>query len=86
MQINDTLELSAVIRKENELYVVLCPEFDIASQGKNIEEALKNLKEALELYLEDEDIEKPPRAEAPIITIVKVDIGGSSRNLRLKSD
>jgi predicted RNase H-like HicB family nuclease len=86
MQITDTLELSAVIRKENDFYVALCPEFDIVSQGKNIEEALKNLKEALELYLEDEDIEKPPKAEAPIVTIVKVDISGSSRNLRSKSD
>ena len=56
MQITDTIELSAVIRKENDFYVALCPEFDVASQGKNIEEALKNLKEALELYLEDEDI------------------------------
>jgi predicted RNase H-like HicB family nuclease len=50
MQITDTLELSAVIRKENDFYVALFPEFDIASQGKNIEEALKNLKEAIELF------------------------------------
>ena len=86
MQITDTIELSAVIHKENDFYVALCPEYDIASQGKNIEEALKNLKEALELYLEDEDIEKPLKAEAPIVTIVKVDISGSSPNLRPKSD
>jgi predicted RNase H-like HicB family nuclease len=51
MQITDTIELSAVIRKETGFYVALCPEFHIASKGKNIEEALKNLKEALELYL-----------------------------------
>ena len=86
MQITDTLQLSAVIRKETGFYVALCPEFDIASQGKNIEEALKNLKEALELYLEDDDLEKPTKAEAPIVTIVKVDVTGSSRNLRSKSD
>jgi predicted RNase H-like HicB family nuclease len=86
MQITDTIELSAVIRKENDFYVASCPEYDIASQGKNIEEALKNLKEALELYLEDQDIEKPAKAEAPIVTIVKVKISGSSRNLRSKSD
>jgi hypothetical protein len=41
MQITDTLELSAVIRKENDFYVASSPEFDIASQGRNIEEALK---------------------------------------------
>ena len=64
MQIIDTLELSAIIRKENNFYVALCPEYDIASQGKNVEEAIKNFKEALELYLEDPDVEKPSKAEA----------------------
>ena len=48
----------------------------MTSQGKSVEEALSNLKEALELYLEDEDIEKPAETEAPIVTIVKVDVGG----------
>ena len=86
MQITDTIELSAVIRKENDFYVALCPEYDIASQGRNVEEAIKNLKEALELYLEDADVEKPSKADAPIVTIVKVDISGSSGNLRSKSD
>ena len=82
MQISHTFELSAVVRKEGQLYVALCPEFDVASQGKNVEEALANLKEALELYLEDEDIEKPSEAEVPIITIVKVDVRGPARSLR----
>ena len=48
-----TFDLSAVVRKEDGLYVALCPEFDVASQGKSVEEALGNLKEALELFLED---------------------------------
>ena len=56
MQHADTLELSAVVRGEGRLYVALCPEFDVASQGKSVEEALRNLKEALELFLEDEDV------------------------------
>jgi predicted RNase H-like HicB family nuclease len=86
MQVSDSLELSAVIRREGRFYVALCPEFDVASQGKNVEEALKNLKEALELYLEDEDVETPSEAEAPIVTIVKVDVRGSARGLRSKSD
>ncbi len=72
MQFADTLELSAVVRREGRLYVALCPEFDVASQGKSVEEALSNLKEALELFLEDEDVEKPSRVEAPIVTIVRV--------------
>jgi len=59
-----------------------CVEFDVASQGKSVEEALTNLKEALELYLEDEDVEKLSGAEVPIVTIVKVDVGGSSRGLK----
>ena len=76
MQVTNTLELLAVVWRENAIYVALCPEFDVASQGKSVEEALRNLKEALELYLEDEDVEKPAETEAPIVTIVKVDVSG----------
>ena len=86
MQVNETLELSAVVRREGGLYVALCPEFDVASQGKSVEEALANLKEALELYLEDEDVEKPSETEVPFITIVKVDVRGSARGLRSKGN
>jgi predicted RNase H-like HicB family nuclease len=86
MQINETLELSAVVRREGRLYVALCPEFDVVSQGKSVEEALANLKEALELYLEDEDVEKPSETEVPIITIVKVDVRGSARGVRSKGN
>ena len=82
MKVTNTLELSAVVWRENGVYVALCPEFDVASQGKSVEEALRNLKEALELYLEDEDVEKPSEAEAPIVTIVKVDVSGSTHSLR----
>jgi len=53
----------------------LCPEFDVASQGKSVEEALENLKEALELFLADEDVEVPVDVEAPLVTIVRVDVG-----------
>ena len=86
MQYADTLELSAVVRREGRLYVALCPEFDVASQGKSVEEALRNLKEALELFLEDEDVEKPSRVEAPIVTIVRVGVSGSSRSVRAKDN
>jgi predicted RNase H-like HicB family nuclease len=86
MRFSGTLELSAVVRREDGVYVALCPEFDVASQGKSVEEALTNLKEALELYLEDEDVEKLSGAEVPIVTIVKVDVGGSSRGLKAQSD
>jgi predicted RNase H-like HicB family nuclease len=46
------LKFTAIINKEGKIYVSWCPELDIASQGKNVEKALDNLKEAIELYLE----------------------------------
>ena len=44
--------LTAIIEREGDGYVSLCPEFDIASQGSTIEEARENLREALELFFE----------------------------------
>ncbi len=46
------LKLTAIINKEEDMYVALCPELDIASQGNTIEEAKDNLKEAVSLFLE----------------------------------
>lgn len=43
---------TAIIEKEDDMYVSLCPELDIASQGKSVEEARENLREAIELFLE----------------------------------
>ena len=40
-------------------YIATCPVLDIATQGESYEEAVKNIKEAIELYFEDEDTEKP---------------------------
>jgi predicted RNase H-like HicB family nuclease len=45
--------LSAVIHQEDDLYVAECPEVGTISQGKTFEEALSNLREATELYLEE---------------------------------
>lgn len=47
-----TQKLTAIIEKEGDGYVSLCPELDIASQGDTIEQARDNLKEALELFFE----------------------------------
>lgn len=44
---------TAVIQKEEDMYVATCPEIGTTSQGGTIEEALENLKEATELYLEE---------------------------------
>lgn len=47
-----TQTFTAVIHKKDDLYVALCPELGTASQGATVEEAVSNLKEATELYLE----------------------------------
>jgi predicted RNase H-like HicB family nuclease len=44
-----------LIQKEDDGYVALCPELDIASQGASIPEARENLKEAVELFFEAAD-------------------------------
>ena len=47
-----TRHLTAIIEKEGDAYVALCPELDVTSQGDTIEESRKNLREAVELFLE----------------------------------
>ncbi len=48
-----TKVFTAIIHKEENIYVAECPEIGTVSQGTSIEEAIKNLKEATELYLEE---------------------------------
>ena len=50
-----TQKLTAIIEREGDGYISLCPELDIASQGDNREEARQNLIEALELFFETAD-------------------------------
>ncbi len=45
-------KLTAIVEREGDGYVSLCPELDIASQGYTVEQARDNLKEALELFFE----------------------------------
>lgn len=56
---------TAVIHKEDDLYVADCPEVGTVSQGKTIEEAIANLKEATELYLEEFPV---PDSSRPLLT------------------
>jgi predicted RNase H-like HicB family nuclease len=67
-----SLEFSSVVTKEGKWYVAECPELEIASQGKTVELALKNLREAIELYLQDEDAKVPDIDYRPIVTVLKV--------------
>ena len=48
-----TRQFTAIIQQEGKWFVALCPELDVASQGKSVEEAQANLTEAVELLLDE---------------------------------
>ena len=56
---------TAIVRKEDNLYVAQCPEVGTASQGETIEKAIENLQEATELYSEEFPMEQQYR---PLMT------------------
>ena len=49
---NNVLQFTAIIEREENQFVALCPELDIASQGDSVEEARRNLQEAIKLFYE----------------------------------
>ena len=70
-------QFTAVIEREGDGYVVLCPELDIASQGDTIEEARRNIQEALEGFFEaasPEEIRERLRSEV-YVTSLEVTVG-----------
>ncbi len=68
-----TYKFTAVITREGKFFVSDCPELGITSQGLTLEEALDNLKEAIHLYLKDEDITHLNlTALSPLVTTVEV--------------
>jgi predicted RNase H-like HicB family nuclease len=72
-----SMKLTAVIEREGNGYVTLCPELDIASQGDSVEQARDNLKEAIELFLEcasPEEIKRRTHDEV-FVTQVEVVVG-----------
>lgn len=72
-----TRRLTAIIEREGDGYVALCPEVDVASQGATVDEARANLKEALELFFEtasEEEIRERLRGEV-YVTQVEVALG-----------
>ncbi len=66
-----SLKYNVIIEQEENWYVAKCIDNNVASQGKTIEEALKNLKEAVELYLENEDLVMP---KTVLVTTLEVAI------------
>lgn len=61
----------AVVR-DGEWYVARCLEVEVTSQGSSIDEALDNLREALELFFEDDDV--PVGFEHPLVTPIEIRI------------
>lgn len=69
------IKLTGVIEQEDDLYVALCPEVDVVSQGHTIDEARKNLIEALELFFEcasENEIKRRLRKETYIPPVEKM--------------
>lgn len=68
---------TAVIEKDDDMYVALCPELDVASQGDSVEEAKANLQEAIELFFEhasEEEVETRLKGDV-FITSVQIAVG-----------
>ena len=68
---------TAIIEREDDGYVALCPELDVASQGASVSEARDNLKEALELFYEtasSDEIQRRLHTEI-YVTHVEVSVG-----------
>jgi len=70
-------QFTGIIEREDDGYVALCPELDIASQGNTVEEARRNLIEAIELFFETADsseVQQRLRGEV-FITRLEVAVG-----------
>ncbi len=71
------VRLSAIVHREGKWFVARCPEVEVASQGRTVEESLSNLREALALRLEDEDVQLPE--EPFLLTTVEVERAAPAR-------
>jgi predicted RNase H-like HicB family nuclease len=67
-------KLTAIIEREDNMYVALCPELDIASQGDSIESARDNLQEAIELFFETASPEEIKERQHGEIFITQVEV------------
>ena len=76
------MEFKVIIKKGEKQFVALCPELDVVSQGYTVEEAVKNLKEACELYIEEVGIPEGISSEHLMITSIEVKPNETSKSLR----
>jgi len=65
-----SIELSVITYPEDDMYVSEVPVINVASQGKTVEKSISNLQEAVELYFEDENVEKIMEEKFPIPKIM----------------
>jgi len=75
----ETRTFSAVLHKEEDMFVAQCPEIGTVSQGYTVEEALTNLKEATELYLDEFTVDEESK---PIISFFEVSKSAIKENIR----
>lgn len=64
--------LTAAVAKDDGWYVARCLEVEVASQGETVDEALANLREALELFFEDDEV--PAAFDHPLVTPIEIRI------------
>ena len=72
---------TAIIRKGEKQFVALCPELDVVSQGYSIEEAISNLKEATELYIEEMGVPEEFSSNETIIVNFEVKSNGEASEI-----
>jgi len=72
--ITKTRQITAIIEREGDGYVALCPELDIASQGDTVESARCNPTEAVELFLETTDPSEVQRRLHSEIFITRLEV------------
>ena len=70
----DSLRLTAIIEREGDGYVALCPEYDVASPGESIEDARTHLIEALTLFFESADPAELNRRFRPEVLVTQVEV------------
>ncbi|WP_018305154.1 MULTISPECIES: type II toxin-antitoxin system HicB family antitoxin [Desulfitobacterium] len=68
-----TYKVTVIVQKDDDWYVAKCLENSVASQGKTVEEAIDNLKEALELYYEDIPIGQDKQKQL-FVTMLEVSV------------
>jgi predicted RNase H-like HicB family nuclease len=69
-----TRQFTAIIEREDDSYVALCPELDIASQGESVTEARANLREAIELFMETASPEEIKNRLKSEVYITQIDV------------